>query len=397
MTAFELKEFGEKHFNEALDLAEYAFQNKFTPEERKKKNELAKYGTHYGVFYEEQLAARLFLLELNIQLFDQQIKMGGISTVATYPEFRRNGLVKKLLHHSLVEMKKKGIFVSYLHPFSIPFYRKFGWELFANYIHYTLGKSQFPSRESLKGSIRRSTIEDLDIRKVYQEYVSNHPGNLIRDHIWWAKRLQSKWENHEVAISYDESKRPSGYLIYKIKDNGMKVEELIYLNEDSRIDLFSFMSQHDSMLEEITFKRPHTDEMAPLLPDPRVQQEIHPFFMARIVDVVGFLELYPFKGTIPKEKALYFHIEDPFCEWNDGYFSLHHENEKVHITKISQEQVSNNDVITISINDLTLLLFGCQTLSQLHNRRKLRASKEQLSILQTLLPELTKPEFIDFF
>ena len=59
--------------------------------------------------------------------------MGGIAGVATWPENRRQGHVSTLLKHALQEMKSKGQTLSFLHPFSIPFYRKFGWELYAEY------------------------------------------------------------------------------------------------------------------------------------------------------------------------------------------------------------------------------------------------------------------------
>ena len=60
----------------------------------------------------------------------QEWKMGGIAGVATYPEYRRNGYVKKLLIQALEKMRNDQQIVSLLHPFDIGFYRKFGWEVF---------------------------------------------------------------------------------------------------------------------------------------------------------------------------------------------------------------------------------------------------------------------------
>ncbi|TKH33755.1 GNAT family N-acetyltransferase, partial [Paenibacillus polymyxa] len=40
------------------------------------------------------------------------------------------GMVSRLLTHALEEMKTAGQSLSFLHPFSFAFYRKFGWETY---------------------------------------------------------------------------------------------------------------------------------------------------------------------------------------------------------------------------------------------------------------------------
>ena len=58
--------------------------------------------------------------------FEQMVRgvikpMGGISGVATYPEFRRRGLVRQLLTTFFAKMRADGQSISTLYPFSEAF------------------------------------------------------------------------------------------------------------------------------------------------------------------------------------------------------------------------------------------------------------------------------------
>lgn len=77
--------------------------------------------------------------------------MGGIAGVATWPENRRGGLVSKLLSKALARMNEEGQVLSCLHPFSVPFYRKFGWELYTDYKNIRSAQAIFRQKRKLRG------------------------------------------------------------------------------------------------------------------------------------------------------------------------------------------------------------------------------------------------------
>lgn len=133
----------EDRYREALALSEYAFQYKYTSEAEMQKSidVMKQHHQLFGVMDEDQIAAKLHLIPLEISFGDQIYSMGGIAGVATYPQYRRNGYVRAMLKHVLEKMREDGHVVSMLHPFSVPFYRKFGWELFTNRLICTLNKS----------------------------------------------------------------------------------------------------------------------------------------------------------------------------------------------------------------------------------------------------------------
>src|SRR5699024_8952143 len=102
-------------------------------------------------------------------LGNKKLKMGGIASVATYPEFRRKGYVKELLQHTLIEMRKHGYIVSMLHPFFVSFYRKFGWDLLSNRLKTTIKKEDLSRKGQVNGQVKRfdKQSHNDDIEFVY--------------------------------------------------------------------------------------------------------------------------------------------------------------------------------------------------------------------------------------
>src|SRR4051812_40976544 len=115
---------------DSIRLSQFAFQYELSQAEQEERIANFKPEQSWGYYMEEQLAAKLSILELKTWINGYPFAMGGIAGVATWPEFRRHGMVKKLLIHALQTMKAAGQTISFLHPFEFPFYRKFGWETY---------------------------------------------------------------------------------------------------------------------------------------------------------------------------------------------------------------------------------------------------------------------------
>src|SRR5690606_15955992 len=111
-----------------------------------------------------------------------------------------------------------------------------------------------------------------------------------------------------------------GYLIYEVKNRELTVREFIYLEEGARIALWSFLAQHDSMIEKVLLTAPVDDILPYLLTDPRIKHEVVPFAMARIVDVVQFVKKFPFAAGEEMD-TMRLRIIDEHAPWNDGIFT----------------------------------------------------------------------------
>src|SRR5699024_10388426 len=103
------------------------------------------------------------------------------SSVATWPEYRRQGMIKHLLRLALYYMRENGQTVSFLAPFSFAFYRKYGWELAFSEKHYSIPMAHLQKSWDAKGYVRRISRDTSLLNRIYNTYAKNYTGMLIRD------------------------------------------------------------------------------------------------------------------------------------------------------------------------------------------------------------------------
>lgn len=272
-------------------LSQFAFQYELSEEAFKKKREEAERHTIWGWMADNQLAAKLHLIPLTCYINGKTFEMGGVSSVATWPEFRRQGAVKDLLYHSLQYMRESGQTISFLHPFSFAFYRKYGWEHTFSEKAYTIPLEMLKQGWGAEGSVRRIEDDTALLHEVYTDYAKNFNGPLTRDEKWWEQRvLKAKWHK---AAAFSADGNAEGYLLYRVKAGKVTVHEFVYNTLNARKLLMQFIANHDSMAETVEMTVPENDNLPLLVEEPRFEQHIKPYFMARIVDVEAFLKDYP--------------------------------------------------------------------------------------------------------
>jgi predicted acetyltransferase len=320
----EIRKLNEQEADECLDLSVFAFQYELSEEERKEKRSKLHLEEYWGYYDDGKLAAKMRLIPLKLFLQGQIFNMGGIASVSTWPEFRRKGIVGKLLTHALQEMKRQGQLISVLHPFSFAFYRKYGWETNTEYKLYSIDRSQLPVIKNTKGMIKR--VNDPEnhwevFHQIYLKHASDYNGMLQRDKNWW-QEIVFVTKKGTAVICYSQNNEPSGYLLYSVQKKEMIIKEMVFLDEAARKSLWEFISNHDSMVERVSIVASPDDSTAFLLPDPRIKQEIKPYSMARIVDVKAFLEQFPFTPT-DSETHFILDLSDDHADWNHGKFAVH--------------------------------------------------------------------------
>ncbi|MGF9770480.1 GNAT family N-acetyltransferase [Bacillus albus] len=379
----------EDKFKEALRLSEYAFQYK-VDEERLQQQFIKMKESHeiYGIMEGEDLAAKLHLIPFHIYIGKEKFKMGGVAGVATYPEYRRSGYVKELLQHSLQTMKKHGYTVSMLHPFAVAFYRKYGWELCADLLICHMTKSDLVMKKHVNGTVKRFNKENHpeEVEKLYETFAARFSGMLVRDKKWW---LQAVYDDLTLAIYYDENKTAAGYMLYKIENNKMTVEEFVPLHNEARNGLWNFICQHDSMIKELEMTVSENEPLLYTLQEPRVKAEIKPYFMGRIVDVEQFLKQYELNWNDVQQEVI-LHITDSFAQWNNVSVRLaNHE-----ITIMKEETIDKG--IKLDINALSTIMFGYKRPLQLNELEIISGSEAEIQVFEKIVP--VREAFIyDFF
>ena len=135
---FHMRRLDELDLEQFNALLRYAFQVTTTEmvktgwsEEEIKREKLPMLTEGYvlGWFHNEHLASQIVIYPMEVNVEGEIVKMGGITGVTTYPEYAGRGLIHKLMAKCLEHMRTERQFISFLCPYSFPFYRKMGWEI----------------------------------------------------------------------------------------------------------------------------------------------------------------------------------------------------------------------------------------------------------------------------
>lgn len=390
----ELRQLKAEEYEQSISLSEYAFQYTLTQEQKEERKERFKPEQFWGIFEEQKLQAKLTILPLEVYLQGKVLPMGGIAGVATWPENRRKGHVSKLLSQALKVMKDEGQTLSFLHPFSIPFYRKYGWELYAEYKNYLISSKQFPPKLEYPGKVVRDVNNISILNKMYQSFASRYQGTLVRDEEWWKYSVLDNTKHSAVYYSIDGE--PQGYVLYELKDKVLVCDEFVYLCEEARGALWSFFSNHDSRIEQVKLTMVPSDDNLPyMLPDPRVTQETIPYFMGRIVDIESFLHQYTFE--VGNWSELTIQIEDNAAPWNDGLWNISIDEEGLaKVTKLNEEKEKTPPDLIADIQVWTALFLGYKRPEQLFIIQKLKGLPQKGKELENLIPK-AQTLLMDFF
>lgn len=387
-----------EHFEAALELGTFAFQQRFTEVERAERLASMETTRHFGAFSDDEgeLAAKYVLLDLNVWVHGALHRMGGIAGVATWPEYRRQGYVARLLVHALETMRSEGKTLSFLFPFSFPFYRKYGWEYCLDYKTYSIPMTALPASPPDRSRVRRISKEDGPsiLQPMYDAYAVRYTGMLDRSEAWWRERAIGT-KNGSIAVYSDASGADRGYVFYDVYEKSASVHEFVALDGEARRGLLSYLRNLDSMASEIAMRAPSTDPLAFLLPDPRVRQETVPYFSARIVDAAKFVAAMPFAAGAPAAVTL--RVRDAHAPWNDGVWTLAvDEAGRGALAPAEAGAPDAGTCLDIGIGPLTAMLLGARRPALLHVEGLLAGPADAVQALERALPD--RPlYFADFF
>jgi predicted acetyltransferase len=295
------------------------------------------------------------VLPFRVFFGDTLIPMGGYSGVATPPEYRRKRYIRHLLFHSLSEMRDNKVPLSYLYPFDFSYYRKFGWEQASSVHILKIDPEYFHGIAEVDGQMKLTEPDETkDLNEVYEVFARRYNSCCQRDKNYWKKLLTPPNTNRYGYLWYDSLGSPGGYLIYDILEKAadpmpqlnLRFREWAALNGNARLGIFRFLRDHDANIERIIMRHPSDIPVVPYLNNPRVEYEIKPGFMARIVDVVQAFEAksYP-PGLAGKVR---FQITDEFCNWNTDAFTLTIEGGKARVVGGASDVDFATDICTLA-------------------------------------------------
>ena len=349
------------------------------------------------------IAAMLYVWPFQMTLRGETIPMGGIAYVATFPAYRRRGLVKRLLQAALEFMHTHEIPVSVLYPFKTSFYRRFGW-----------GEGVFTRKLCFRAAELREFQVPLAIRVIpftddKITLVSNFYHNIahkkkltlkIRDENDWKRHLKGNY-----SVYFVENDEVVGYGIFHYKKDKLFVRDYICASANAFRALLAVMTLHKDQVNEIEFEIENELSNFPLSAitgdASSVVLKLEPSFMFRVVDVK---HLFSFFNDISfstigdfNEQEFYITIIDNTAPWNDGIWAFRISNSKIVVQKHNKTEKKSQINLPIDIfSNLVLGLYPkfSEALPFLENVKV--NDPHILSFLDSVF-SYTNPRMLDFF
>lgn len=258
-----------------------------------------------------------------IMWFDgHKVPMYGIGGVASMPESRRQGNIRKLFEKAFDDIYEKGAVFSHLYPFSYDYYRKFGYEHVGAVCKYTLPleyarklKNNGTAHEFIKGDEAQGRLIE-----VYEAYASRH--NIM------VSRADERWEGvFNVALFgadrlyywKDAAGGIKSWVKFKKEGDAMRVHDIAWADHESMLGILQFIGMFEGAAENLKLRA--SPEFLPELYWNElydIEEERDLMGMNRIVDARRALELMKKDG----EGKFTIRISDGFAAWNNNIYTV---------------------------------------------------------------------------
>ncbi len=266
-----------------------------------------------------------------------KIGCAAVGGVASKPEYRRMGGVRATFDTVFKHALKEGAIVSILYPFSIDYYRKFGYETIFRCVHAECSFKSFEKIERFN-EVTIATEEHKDIIKsIYTEIAKKRNMMFARDN--YENFCFTPYESccYTYFVNRDDAK---GYVTFTLNRiaRTVNISELLFNNKTALLNLLGFVKIYDGNYDTVIFdKLPVSSPVFEVIKDEnRLVKRIYTYEgAARILDVEKVLEA----TVYPDEKGSFsVKITDNQIEKNNGIFTVDYEDGKCTVKKDASTQ-----------------------------------------------------------
>lgn len=334
------------------------------------------------------------------------VSLGGVSAVATAPEYRRRGLLREITRQALAAQLDAGQSVAALWASQAAIYQRYGYTAATARVSYQIDSADVNLLQPAdpQWTVIRSALPECmdDIKATYRSYIAPRSLYLHRSAALWQSNLLSETADSEpvqVAVCRDADQQVQGYVIYTLSNNavehrsrsqGLQIRELLGLNVEAYRALWAFLARHD-LVGRINWQRAPLDDPLPeLLAEPRMlHSEINEGVWLRIVDVEGAMAGRGYNCDGEIEFSV---LDDPLTPWNNGSYRVSVNDGTAAVTRIGTASA-----LTLSIKALASAWCGRHRLSQLASWGLLEGDAAAISRADQLLATHHAPHCPDSF
>ena len=262
----------------------------------------------------------------------QLIGCAAVGGVASKPEYRRMGGVRETFNTVFRHALNEGACVSILYPFSIEYYRKFGYENIQRSIHAECLFKAFDNIERFNEvTLAREEHKDI-IKSIYNDIAKKNNMMFAREN--YETFCFTPYKNclYTYFVNRDDAK---GYVTFTLNRSArtVNISELLFSNKTALLNLLGFVKIYDGNYDVVHFdKLPVNSPVFEVIRDENrsVKRTYTYEGQGRILDVKKILELTEY----PAERGSFsVKITDIQLEQNNGIFTVNYENGKCTVEK----------------------------------------------------------------
>ncbi|MDR1688345.1 MAG: GNAT family N-acetyltransferase [Clostridiales bacterium] len=305
------------------------------------------------------MTSRVVINQLSVMFDGNSVPMGGVGGVASLPEYRTGGAVKKIMLEAMKEMKEKGQVFSYLYPFSHKYYRQFGYEICFERRCVTFELSLLRSLKPQGYLTFYQKGEDLKpYMDIYKKFISGFNLAVARDEKGFKNFMEKDpyTTRKYTYLWHNDGGEAKSYLTftgemiapYEMK---MQINELAWADSEGFIGMLSLLGRFDAQMKEAFWEVPPNADLHSVVAEPyELNINTHCGGMNRIIDVHKALELM--KAPMGSGNIV-ISVSDSFLEWNNKTYEILWENERISVRESAKEPDAN-----ISVQTLVQLVCG---------------------------------------
>lgn len=311
------------------------------------------------------LTAGMVLPEYQMRYEDRFVPMVGVGGVASLPEYRYQGAIRRVFEAAFARMREGGAVFSALYPFSHPYYRQFGYELCQLTARYTLPVDALRSFRC-EATVRR--IEPGDpfdgLQAVYDAHFARCNMAIRREARHW-QGLVTKEPLRERVYTYllQDAQGPCAYVVFAAQNVGeyskeMRVREIAFAHPKGLRDALGFLYRLAPQYGKAILTLPDGVPLHAVLPESYdASADIFSHPMARVVDLPRALALKPH----PAGAAYTLRVHDAMIPGNDGLFAVQCEAAGVSVRRLEADAPAD---LEAGVQQITQLLLGFLSLDE---------------------------------
>jgi len=357
-------------------------------------------------FVDGNMVATFATIPFTMRLNGRGVRVGGVSSVGTLPEFRRRGIMRDLLNRAIGDMKERGQTIAVLWASQAAIYQRYHFSQATQGLRYTLDPRdiRFAVGNRPRGHCQRHSPEEgfPIVRQLYIDFVAPRTGYLHRSRELWHNNTLAENPGDgpvHVAVYYDTQGQPRAYMVYTVRHERvadaarpqeMTIRDMAWLDQEAYLGLWEFVARHDLVGRVRVLHAPSDDPAQELFEEPRLlyPQPVEGIWM-RMVDVAGALEArgYTTSGHLTLEVA-----GDERAPWNNGVFLLEASPEGARATRTQGEAQ-----VRLHVKAMASLYSGFRSARELAGWGLLEGDHQGIESADRLFHTLYAPHCPDHF